>query len=120
MNEIHITHGIFWKGKPITRASFHTNDVGQYHFFVIEPELRNTLKKKMKSWKNKVEFIEFTYGYSDNYALITIVSPKDHFNKKLGYQITVGRLKKAEKILEDNYGWIDGHVQVVKKEVVEL
>ena len=118
MNE-RITHGIFWKGKPITRASFYTNDLSQYHFFVIEPELLETLKRKMKSWKNKVDYLEFTYGYNDNYALITIVSPKDQYNKRIGYQITLGRLKRANKVYEDEYGINNGYIQVVKKEVAE-
>lgn len=101
-----IIHGIYMYKNHITpegaviRKGFFENDICALRYIYMDSRLEETLKRKAKSWRNKVKYIEFTYGYNDNYAVLTIVSPKDQFNRKRGYQITMGRLKNAKRILE--------------------
>lgn len=105
-----IIHGIYIHGfipKCYTRYSFFKNleDINfQIRSIEIPNELMETLRRKWKSWKNKLhsyrdlKVIEFTYGYTEKYAAITIVSPKDFFNRRIGYNIIKGRLTKGEKV----------------------
>ena len=114
--ELNITHGIYLQehDQCFTRYSFFK--VIGLNLSIIDlkkidlpPILMETVRRKWKSWKHKLheyketKVLEFTYGYNDKYAAITIVSPKDFFKRKIGYQIIKGRLEKGDKVFQYDY-----------------
>ena len=93
-----IIHGMFWIGSGI--PTYRNSDK---IILNIPIKFRQLLNKKYEKFSEQLlkkrRLLEFTFRIEDETGIstIAIVHPKDHFNRKIGYNIVRGRINKQRK-----------------------
>lgn len=112
-NEYFTSHGIFMyfdkdfyttiyrKSRKFKKVSWNTctpyvEDIKITNEMEVPEKFLKLLARKAKKWKKS--WIEFTISKHNGNTAIAIVSPKDHFSRKIGFEASVGRLERSLRI----------------------